>query len=555
MNTETADLVLSNGAVYTLDAQRSWAQALAISSGRIVYVGDDAGVRPCIGSNTEFIDLQGRMVLPGFFDSHLHPYGAADLVLSANLHHLHTLEAYQEAIVTFVQAHPSMTYIRGGGWSNTVFPTGGPHKATLDRIVPDRPAALRSSDGHSWWVNSKTLELAGITRDTPNPEGGVIERNPENGDPTGTLRESAMDLVNAVIPDYTSEEKQIGLRAFQEMAAACGVTSVLDAHSDDSIGAYKALEAAGALTVRYRGSLLVDPHAGPEQVPALVEERAKHTGPHFQTNAAKIFVDGVVEGETAYLLEPYTHRPDYRGELLWDVENLKQVCVALDKAGFQIHVHSIGDAATRITLDAIEFARETNGARDSRHLITHLQLVHPQDISRFAELGVVGLPQPFWFSINPYYWNLELPYLGKERADAEYPMQSLIDAGVVMASGSDFPVTVPFDPLIGIQIGVTRSHPGRTIDPKAELKEGDFGVLWPAERAGLADMIASFTINGAYANFLEQETGSLQVGKLADVLVLERNLFEIPVTEISTTPVLLTLFEGEEVYKDSGFSA
>jgi len=313
--------------------------------------------------------------------------------------------------------------------------------------------------------------------------------------------------------------------------------------------AYKELEAERALTVRYRGSLLVDPHKGPEQVPALVQERTRHTGPHFQTRAAKIFVDGVVEGETAYLLEPYAHRPDYRGELLWDLENLNQVCAALDKEGFQLHVHAIGDAAIRVTLDAFEYAKQSNGERDARNLITHLQMVHPDDIPRFAELGVVGVPQPFWFSVNPYYWNLELPFLGKERADTEYPMQSFIEAGVVMASGSDFPVTIPFDPLIGIQTGVTRSAPGKTTDPDIVLKKGEWGVLWPEERASLEDMVASFTINGAYANFVEQETGSLEMGKAADLVVLDRNLFEIPVREISEASVLLTLFEGKEVFR------
>jgi predicted amidohydrolase YtcJ len=262
-------------------------------------------------------------------------------------------------------------------------------------------------------------------------------------------------------------------------------------------------------------------------------------------------VDGVVEGETAFLLEPYAHRPDYYGELLWGPEHLRTMCGALDRAGFQIHMHVIGDAATRIALNALESARKANGMRDSRHLITHLQIVHPDDIPRFAELGVVGVPQPFWFSINAYYWNLELPYLGEERARAEYPMQSLIDAGVVMASGSDFPVTVPFEPLTGIEIGVTRSQPGQTVDPEAPLKPGEFGVLGPHERAGLADMIASFTANGAYALFLEDQAGSLEVGKSADLVVLERNLFEIPLTEIHATPVLLTMFRGRVLHRDA----
>jgi predicted amidohydrolase YtcJ len=325
----------------------------------------------------------------------------------------------------------------------------------------------------------------------------------------------------------------------------------MESMADRALGAYHGLASEDLLTVRLRGSLLVEPSASPADVGSLAEERARNTHPLFQTGSAKIFVDGVVEGETAYLLEPYAHRPDYRGELLWDPGHLNTMCAVLDKAGFQIHMHVIGDAATRIALDALEFAQQANGARDSRHLITHLQIVHPDDVPRFAQLGVVGVPQPFWFSVNPYYWNLELPYLGEERAGAEYPMQSFIDAGVVMASGSDFPVTVPFDPLAGIQTGITRSHPGQTIGPDVPLKDGDFGVLGPHERAGLADMIDSFTANGAYALFLEDEAGSLEVGKSADLVVLERNLFEIPVSDIHATRVLLTIFAGRTVYREA----
>lgn len=549
MSGTPAEWVLRNGAVYTVDAARSWAQAIAISGKEIVYVGPDEGAAGYVGPPTQVIDLRGRMVLPGFFDCHLHPSAAVDLVFSANLHQERSIEAYQATVATFAAQHPELPVVRGGGWSNTVFPNGGPRKELLDAIVADRPAGLRSADGHSLWVNSRALEQAGITGDTPNPSGGVIERDRDTGEPAGTLRESAMELVDSVFPDYTVEQRRQGLLTFQEMAGRIGITSVLEAVANWALDAYAVLEAEDQFTVRFRGSLLVEPDTPLDIVEELVHERSKHTSPHFQTSSAKIFVDGVIEGETAYLLEPYAHRPDYRGELLWDPEHLNRMCAALDAAGFQLHVHAIGDAAIRITLDAFEHAQQTNGRRDSRHLITHLQLIAPEDIRRFQELGVVGIPQPFWFSINPYYWNLERPYLGQARADNEYPMQSLIKAGVIMASGSDFPVTIPFDPLIGIQIGVTRSARGKTIDPDAVLQEGEWGVLGPHERASLPDMIASFTINGAYANFAEDRTGSLVAGKLADLVVLDRNLFKIPVTEIGDARVLLTLFEGQQVYR------
>ena len=267
----------------------------------------------------------------------------------------------------------------------------------------------------------------------------------------------------------------------------------------------------------------------------LVEEKKKEM---------KAVFDRMDTDEKLYLLEPYKHKPEFLGEPIWGPEALNSLCNALDKEKIQIHVHQIGDAAARITLDALEYALEMNGKRDSRHLITHLQLVTPEDILRFKRLGVIGVPQPFWFKIDEYYWNLALPYLGKERADVQYPMQSFIDAGVTMASASDFPVTIPFDPVIAIQLGITRSEIGKATEE----------ILWPEERASLEDMIASFTTNGAYANFLENETGSIEVGKQADLVVLDQNLFEIPPTEIASTKVLLTLVDGKQVFRDPEFS-
>jgi predicted amidohydrolase YtcJ len=551
---QSADLILENAAVYTVDELRSWAQAVAICGDRIVYVGSNAGAKQFKNRSSVVMDLAGSMVLPGFCESHAHPVGATDMVLSANLYRLRSVEEYAAAVTEFAAQHPEMPFIRGAGWNNALFPPGGPDKTTLDALARERPVCLRSEDGHSYWCNSKALDMAGVGPETPNPEGGVIERYGTTSEPNGTLREiAAMELMNPILPDYTAQDRKTGLLAYQEMAAASGLTMTHDAHADDVIDAYQLLTADELFTHRFRGSLLVDPDKGPEQVQTLAEVRARHRGRCFQANAAKVFVDGVIEGETAYLLDPYAHRPDYRGELLWDLDNLKRVCAALDREGFQIHVHAIGDAATRDTLDAFEFAKQVNGRRDARHMITHLQIVAPEDIPRFAELGIVGLPQPFWFMKDAYYWNLQLPYLGKARADAEYPMRSFIEAGVVMASGSDFPVTVPNDPLTGIQTGVTRALPGTTSDPDAVLAHGESGVLWPEERVSLDDMIASFTINGAYANFLEAETGSLEVGKIADVIVLDRNLFEIPVDEISSASVLLTLFEGKEVFRAAGF--
>ncbi len=540
-----ANLVLKNGAVYTVDPDRSWAQAIAISGGKIVYVGSNDGLEATVGAETVVVDLEGKMVLPGFVDAHAHPSYAMDFVGNINLYYLDSLKKYQQAIAEYARSHPDAKVIRGSGWHNELFPGRGPTKEMLNAIVPDRPVSLGSSDGHSVWVNSVTLERARITKDTPDPEGGLIERDPESGEPNGCLRETAIQLIDRAIPDYSIAERKNTLLAYQEMAARAGITLCHDAMLEaQNIAAFKELEAKDQLKMRFRGAIWMKPDEDTDQqLQRVLYERSRNIHPYFQTNAAKIFVDGVIEGGTAYLFEPYAHKPGFRGEPLWPPDILNAFSAALDEQDVQIHVHIIGDAAARITLDALEYAQYINGVRDSRHLITHLQLVAPEDIQRFKQLAIVGVPQPFWFSVGDYYWALALPYLGKERADSQYPMRSFIEAGVIMASASDFPVTIPFDPLIGIQLGITRSEIG--IEPEE--------ILWPEEKATLEEMIATFTFNGAYANFLDKEIGSLEVGKQADIVVLDQNLFKIPATEISQTKVLLTLVDGNVVFSDSNF--
>ncbi|MGH9333195.1 MAG: amidohydrolase, partial [Vicinamibacteria bacterium] len=495
---EGADWVLRGGLVYTVDSARSRAEAIAIDGGRVVYVGDDAGAETFVGGDTKVLDLQGKMVLPGFIDSHSHPSGALIQAVAVSLHDADSLEEYLDAVREYAEAHPDKEAIRGSGWSNALFPLTGPRKQDLDAVVSDRPVLLGSGDGHSSWVNSKALELAGVTLDTPDPEGGVIERDPKTGEPTGTLRESATGLVAEVLPSFTVEDRMTGLTLFQEMAAKEGVTTARNAaiglssagdFDSAEMEAFERLEKDGGFSVRFRGSLLIPPEATVDRIPELVAEREKQKGGRFEIDAVKIFVDGVVEGETAYLLEPYAHRPDYRGELLWEPDHLKEMVAAADEQGFIVHVHSIGDAATRLILDAFDYAREKSGAGDARHQVTHLQLVAPEDIPRFADLGIVAVPQPFWFGKGSFYDNIEVPYLGEARASREYPMKSFFDAGVTVASASDFPVTIPFSPLVGIERGVTRSS-----QPSKPER-----VLGPEERASLEDMIASFTTHGAYA--------------------------------------------------------
>jgi len=536
-----AEWVIRNGIIYTVDAGRSRAEAVAFSDGVFLYVGSSEGASRYVGRKTKVLDLGGKLVLPGFIDSHCHPSAAVEPFGSAALFGLSSAEGYRKAILDFLAAHPQTTAVRGSGWSNALFGPRGPDKAWLDAVVPDLPAALVSEDGHSIWVNSKTLEMAGVTKETPDPPGGVIERDPGTGEPSGTLRESAALLVEKVIPEFTVEEVARGLEEYQKMALGFGITTAHEASlhpGKNELRAYKRLEEAGRLRMRFRASLYADPRLGTEQVREMVAERGRNAGPLFQTWAAKIFIDGVVEGGTAFLNEPYVHKPGFRGEPLWPRDALNAVCAALDREGFQLHFHSIGDAATAEALDGIAFARETNGSCEARPLITHLQIVSPADIPRFKELGVVAVVQPFWFMKDDYYHNLQVPFLGLRRADEEYPMKSFFKAGVPVASSSDYTVTIPCDPLQAIQIGMTRCRPGDS---------GLSDILWPEERVTLDEMIASFTINGAYANYLEDVTGSIDTGKSADFIVLDRNLFEIPAEEVGRARVVQVFFEGRPV--------
>jgi predicted amidohydrolase YtcJ len=551
-----ADTVYTNGVVYTVDAARSTAQAVAVKDGHIVYVGDNAGAAAFVGAGTASVDLGGRFMMPGFIDSHMHPSYAYQEIYEVSLYGLRTMKAYQRAVKAFAAKHPvsEIAVLRGNGWSNTLVPGRGPTKQQLDKVVKDRPAVMWSEDGHSMWCNTAMLKFAGVTAKTADPPGGVIERVKGSKVPSGTLRDAATAIVEKKLPDYPAKIFEDGLKYFDETyAGPLGMTTVFDAElkvGENKLQAFEDLAQGGALSARFRAALWIDPDFGPlaDQIQKAVAERSKHTTDLFQTPDAKLFVDGVVEGHTALLTAPYLTKPKTTGTAIWPYAELQAASIAAAQAGFQLHYHAIGDAASSTALNAIAAAEKAAPMNTWRPGITHLQLVTPTDYQRMAQLNVTAAPQPYWFVKDSYYWDLQLPYLGKWRADREYPMKSFFDSGVLVASGSDYPVTYPPDPLDAIQTGVMRWFQG----PYEWAKTGD--VLWPAQRVTVLQMIDSFTINGAVQLKLEAETGSIEVGKSADMIVLDRNLLTVPPKQIGKGRVLLTVFKGKAVFAQAPFA-
>ncbi|MGQ0796576.1 MAG: amidohydrolase, partial [Methanobacteriota archaeon] len=533
-----ADLVLRNGRVCTMDSSRTWAEAVAIRDGTIARVGSDADVSRLAGSRTKVVDLRGRLVLPAFQDCHIHPVQGGALHLGCTLDGIATAAEYAEAVRVYAARHPETPWIRGGGWSMTAFPDGIPDKRLLDAVVPDRPVFLMSQDCHSAWVNSRALALAGITAGTPDPPRGRVDRDAVTGEPVGGLQEmSGIGLVLAHVPPYTDGELEDALRYSLQMLNGYGITSFQDAlvllHGPSayrSLDAYRTLAVRGDLTARVVAALFWDASAGEEQIAAFAKARETSEGGPIRVGAVKIWQDGILETHTAALLEPYADRPGDRGRSHVDPEALKRIVTRLDAEGFQVHFHAIGDAAVRQCLDAVEAARKANGIRDTRHHIAHVQVIHPDDVPRFRELGVAATFQPLWACRDSQLVGLTFPLLGPERSRRSYLIRSIARSGGRVAFGSDWPVSTA-NPFEQVQVAVTRSC---VWDPHAE-------PLLPEERIDLWDALAAFTIDAAYVNGQEDLTGSIEEGKLADLIVPDRDLFAIEPTEIASTQVLLTL--------------
>ncbi|MGL4257868.1 MAG: amidohydrolase [Microbacterium sp.] len=543
-----ADLVFTGGPVFTADTVRSRARTVAVTDGRIVAVGGD-DIADLVGPKTEIVDLRGRMLLPGFQDAHVHPvWGGLDM-LRCDLAEYGTAEEYLEAIGRYVDAHPDDEWILGGGWQMSAFPGGTPTAAALDAVIPDRPAFFPNRDGHGAWVNSVALRRAGIDRHTPDPADGRIERDAD-GNPSGTLHEGAMGLVNRLLPEEPLERLTEALLVGQRYLHSYGITAWQDAivgsygDAGDPGPAYLKAAADGTLTARVVGAIWWDRTKGLEQIPSLLERRDRYRGGRFAATSIKIMQDGVAENFTASMLEPYCdghgHFTDNSGISFVAPEILDEAVPLLDAAGFQVHFHAIGDRAVRECLDAVERAIERNGRGDNRHHIAHIQVVHPEDIARFRELGVAANMQSLWAALEPQMVDLTLPFLGSPRDAWQYPFGDLLRSGAVLAAGSDWSVSTP-DPMAAIHVAVNRTAaPGQ--------EEGEYDPFLPEQAIDLATSLTAYTAGSAWVNHLEQTTGTIEVGKLADLAVLDRDPFAGPADEIGATRVLQTFVEGQRVY-------
>jgi predicted amidohydrolase YtcJ len=541
-----ADLVLTGGRVATMDAARSWASALAVRDGRIVAVGGDKAVAGHIGPTTRVIELRGRSVTPGFQDAHVHPVHGGLARLRCELHDTRSKAEVLATIAEYARTHPDVPWIQGGGWYMADFPGGTPRREDLDAIVSDRPVFLSNRDGHGAWVNSKALELAGVTADTSDPSDGRIERDPD-GSPTGTLHEGAMDLVASLLPDDSPADLEEALRLGQAYLHSLGITAWQDAivSPPTEERAYVALASRGELTARVIGAMWWERSRGPEQIDEFVARRAATSIGRYQATSVKLMMDGVLENYTGAMIDPYLDGhgalTGNRGLSQIDPEGLKTWVPQLDALGFQPHFHAIGDRAVRESLDAVEAARRANGPSDTRPHIAHIQVIHPDDIPRFRELDVAANAQPLWACHEGQMDDLTIPFLGEERATWQYPFRSLRAAGAVLAMGSDWSVSTP-DPMLEMELAVERVW---------YESRGEKDVFLPDERLELIDALAAFTAGSAYVNHLD-ETGTIEVGKLADLAVLDRDLFDRGAGAIGETRVVGTFVEGVPVFEATG---
>lgn len=529
--TEHATLV-AYGRVWTGNAEQPWAESLATGPERILAVGSKSNTQPLIGPNTRVIDAGKGLIVPGFIDSHIHLVSGGAHLTSVQLRDAATPEEFAKRIADFAEGLPASAWITGGDWDHTIWGGELPERSWIDKFTPTRPIWVQRLDGHMALANSAAMRQAGVGDDVEDVAGGEIVRD-STGKLTGVFKDNAMSVINRAVPPITTRQRLAAIEAAVAHVAAQGVTAVHHMGNWDDLEALRAAYARGLLKIRVYACTPL-----PEWQ-RLANEVARHGRGNswLRIGGLKGFVDGSLGSHTAAFLEPYSDAPSQRGLLVNSTENLRRWTIEADKAGLQIMVHAIGDRAIRLQLDIYANAIRENGSRDRRFRIEHAQHIHPDDLPRFKDLGVIASMQPY-HAIDDGRWAESV--IGEKRSETTYAFRSLRDSGAKVAFGSDWFVAPP-TPLDGIYAAVTR----RTLD------EAHPDGWVPRQKITVEEALQCYTVDAAYSGFMEQEIGSLEVGKQADFVILDRDITEIAPQDIRESRVLLTVVGGEIVFRSA----
>ncbi|WP_212963491.1 amidohydrolase [Siminovitchia fordii] len=531
MNKTSAEIIISGNKMFTGLSNQPESASIAIRGNKIMATGSEEEMLQYADDHTKIYQFKDQLIIPGFHDFHLHIMQGAVALNSVDLFAARSEDDALKMIQEFAESKQENQWIIGFTWDAGYWDTKQlPSRHSLDRILPDKPALMFHAEGHYAWVNTKALEVANITRHTENPSYGIIGKD-ENGEPNGILYEKAMDAVILHAFDFSDTQKREMFSNFLDHAASLGVTAVHDLHGLKTIEAlhvFKEFEDKDELTTRIHLWPVLD-----DNLEHAKQLRDTYQSDKLRVSGLKQFIDGVITPRTAYLLEPYADQPGTRGETSFPADTIKKWVIDADREGFSIRFHAIGDGAIRLALDAYEEAQKVNGKRDSRHSVEHVEVIHPDDIPRFKELGVTVSMQPDHFAMSER--DVYSARIGPDREKYVFPIHTLQKTGANLAFGTDFPIDV-LNPLLQIYRAVTR------IDSSGDT------VWHPHERITLAEALKAYTIGPAYGTFREHELGTLEAGKLADIVVLERDLFEMPLEEIPDTKVQLTIVDGRVIY-------
>ncbi|MEJ7578469.1 MAG: amidohydrolase [Pyrinomonadaceae bacterium] len=530
--TVVADLVIINARVRTMDRERPVAEAVAVHRNRIIAVGSEAEIKRLTGAGTRVVDANKRLVLPGFNDAHVHFLSGGFQLSSVDLRDAATPQEFAERIRRFSATLPRGRWITGGDWDHERWPNAPlPTKELIDSFTTDTPVFVNRLDGHMALANSAALKLAGVTRETKDPPGGLIVRDSRTGEPTGVLKDAAMSFVFRVIPESSFEEKLAAARAATNHAASLGVTSVQDVSAGTDVGIYQTLLESSELKTRIYA---VAPLPQWERL-AQVGVRRKFGNDMLRVGGLKGFADGSLGSTTAFFYEPYNDAPATRGLGSDEIDSMFERARGADRAGLQLMIHAIGDRANDQILTIYERLNKENPQADRRFRIEHAQHIRPQDIRRFAQARVIASMQPY-HAIDDGRWAEKR--IGRERARTTYAFRSLLDAGATLAFGSDWTVA-PLDPIQGVYAAVTR----RTLDGKNPA-----GWI-PEQKITVEEAVRAYTVGSAFAEFMENEKGTIAPGKLADLVILSDDVFSVDPTLIERARVVTTIMDGRIVYE------